>query len=181
MAALTEEKRREYQRLIADRNGPARSPVVAIPDPFAEYSLTDFEQEMSILAAAGAAWDRRFCQATTGYLGRAGGCWIAYSGHEAKSVIHAEQFVGKSTDQPAVNFWAEYLMRGAQVATAYMLPFVIVARFEDGFFTWKKRDEHAFPPGTIGTRLAKGAAYADCVNMVITLPLAEFKPTSKRK
>jgi hypothetical protein len=182
MAKPADDRVKEYRRIMEQRNGAPRSPVTAIPDPFAEYSLSDFMGELSILEAAGAAWDVQFCQASTGFMGRAGGCWIAYKGHEPKSVIHAETFMGKSTDQPAINFWSEYLMRGKYCALWYGLPFTILVRFEDGVFSKKVAPEDwiQFPPGTIGTRVGKGQAYADCVNMVTTIPMADFKPTRKK-
>lgn len=180
---LSDDKRREYQRLMTARNGQARSPIVAIPDPFAEYSMTDFENEVSILGDAGSAWNMQFCQATTGFLGRAGGCWIAYQGHEPRAVLHAELFSAASKDQKAVNFWAEYIMRGIEVAKTYRLPFVILARFSDGVFSnkFEKDALEDAPQVTVGTRIAKGAAYSDCTNLVMTFPMESFKQVSRVK
>jgi hypothetical protein len=183
---LSEDKKREYDRIMASRG--QRSPVTAIPDAFAEYSLTDFANEMSILEAAGAAWGVQFCPAATGFMNKAGGAWIAYSGHTPRSVIHAESFIGKSDAQKAINFWAEYLLRAKHMALLYHLPLTILVKFEDGVFS-RKYDfittplvggVDQLPIPTVGTRIAKGADYADCVNMVITVPMSEFKPTSRR-
>lgn len=180
MGTKLTDKQRDYEAAMAKQNGAARVQLCGDPDPFGDYSLTDFQEEVQILEALAPVWKMRFCQATMGHVRRAGGLWIAYDdGGTPKSVLHVERFIGKSTELPQVNFWAETVHTGLLVAERYKLPFVIVAAFNDGRFAVRFDMDPEYVT-TIGCRVGKGPNYPQAVNLVSYFDIEQFVPMSKK-
>lgn len=174
-----EQKKRDYDEAMAAQSG-ARSAVSGMADPFGEYPVSDFLDELAILEALGKAWKMQFCQATMGFVRRPGGLWVAYTVDcHPKSVLHVERFIGKSTDWPQINFWAEHISTGKLVAERYKLPFVVVVQFNDGRFAIRFDKDPVESVTTIGSRVAKGKDYPDTVNMVTYFDIDVFARISK--
>jgi hypothetical protein len=166
-----------------EKQSGSRSAIAGSADPFSDYALTDFANEVAILETLGAAWKMQFCQATMGFSRRPGGLWIAYTAdRKAKSVLHVERFVGKSTDHDRVNFWASDILQGKLYSGAFNLPFTVIAAFEDGRFALKfERETVVQQSDSIGERVRKGAAYAGVINMVSYFSLSAFKRIDKQR
>lgn len=175
-------KQKDYDAAMQRQNEGGRSVLSGMADPFSEYALSDFTAEVEILEALGKAWKMQFCQATMGFSRRPGGLWVAYSAdRQAKSILHVEKFVGKSTDHDDINFWASDILQGKLYSGAFRLPFVIIVAFDDGRFALRFDGEPPIQADRIGERVRKGKDYESTTNLVSYFSMMAFKSLAVRR
>jgi hypothetical protein len=166
----------ELKRMLEAKG--LRSPITGRADPFAEYSITDFSDEIRIIDEAGKVWKRQFCQAGAR---RGGGGWVSHDGTTAFAVVMPEKLQGVSTDLKHVNFWAEPLRELKQMSEYHNLPLVVLIDFRDGMFAMLLRPETALGPASIGSRLRKGPEYDGAMNLIYTFEIGSFKNILRRE
>lgn len=166
-------KRAEYEAVMLVKKAAV---IGGGADPFLEFAVTAFVEEMRLLEKIGPAWKVQFCQLSMGPGALCGGLYVAYDrGGFLRSIIHPERFDSAfASAENKINFWGQHIRNGFIAAENVSVPFIIVAEFRDGIYYTSVKE---IPTEVrVGSRLCKPAAEAtEIVNVVYYFDTSAFK------